>query len=459
MKIIVLNGSPKGEVSTTVQYVKYLAKHFNEHSFEILSVAHNIRKLENDETEWGSFLNKVKDADVILWAFPLYILSVHAAYKRFIELIFERSVEKAFAGKYTAALSTSIKFFDYTAHEYIHGICDDLGMNYCGYHSAHMIDLLEEKERQRLKLFFSELIEMKRTNEPTVKTYMRPDASKCIAYKNEKASKRAKLGKSRAVIVIDAMDEGNSITEMVMHLKQSFEPEADVIDLSQIKMSGDCTGCLRCGYNNICMYDGKDDVRPTYEKINEYDIIIFAGAIKDRYLSSLWKRFYDRRFFNTHQPMFPGKQMGFLISGPLSQITYLSHALVSFVHFDDANLSGIVTDEAESAEQLSKQIEGLAQRMVRQSHNGYIQSMPGPGVTGRMVFRDHVWGGLRFVFQGDHKYYKKHKWYDFPHKNSRKQLKTSMMIFMLKFKFFRDHVQKNMKTLMIQNLEHIVKTK
>lgn len=459
MKIIVLNGSPKGEVSTTVQYVKYLANHFEEHTFEILSVAHGIRKLENDETEWGNLLQKVKGADVILWAFPLYILSVHAAYKRFIELIFERSTEKAFAGKYTAALSTSIKFFDYTAHEYIHGICDDLCMNYCGYHSAHMIDLLEEKEQLRLELFFRELIEMKKTNEPTVKTYPKLDESKCIAYKNEKVSKRAQLGKRRAVIVTDAMDEGNSLTEMVMHLKQSFEPEADVINLSQIKMSGGCTGCLRCGYNNICMYDGKDDVRPTYEKIKEYDIIIYAGGIRDRYLSSLWKQFYDRRFFNTHQPMFTGRQVGFLISGPLSQLTYLSHALTSFVHFDDANLSGVVTDEVESAEQLSKQIEGLAKRMVRQSHNGYIQSMPGPAVTGRMVFRDHVWGGLRFVFQGDHKYYKKHKWYDFPHKNRRTRFMTSVMVFMLRFKFFREHVQKNMKTLMIRNLAPIAKKK
>lgn len=459
MKIIVLNGSPKGEVSTTVQYVKYLANHFEEHTFEILSVAHGIRKLENDETEWGNLLQKVKGADVILWAFPLYILSVHAAYKRFIELIFERSTEKSFAGKYTAALSTSIKFFDYTAHGYIHGICDDLCMNYCGYHSAHMIDLLEEKEQLRLELFFRELIEMKKTNEPTVKTYPKLDASKCIAYKNEKVSKRAQLGKRRAVIVTDAMDEGNSLTEMVMHLKQSFEPEADVINLSQIKMRGGCTGCLRCGYNNICMYDGKDDVRPTYEKIKEYDIIIYAGGIRDRYLSSLWKQFYDRRFFNTHQPMFTGRQVGFLISGPLSQLTYLSHALTSFVHFDDANLSGVVTDEVESAEQLSKQIEGLAKRMVRQSHNGYIQSMPGPAVTGRMVFRDHVWGGLRFVFQGDHKYYKKHKWYDFPHKNRRTRFMTSIMVFMLRFKFFREHVQKNMKTLMIRNLAPIAKKK
>ena len=36
MKIIVLNGSPKGELSVTMQYVAYLAKLYPQHEFDIL---------------------------------------------------------------------------------------------------------------------------------------------------------------------------------------------------------------------------------------------------------------------------------------------------------------------------------------------------------------------------------------------------------------------------------------
>ena len=37
-------------------------------------------------------------------------------------------------------------------------------------------------------------------------------------------------------------------------------------------------------------------------KVRQADILVFAGAIRDRYLSSTWKTFFDRSFFNTHTP-------------------------------------------------------------------------------------------------------------------------------------------------------------
>ena len=79
---------------------------------------------------------------MVLWAFPLYVMVVCSRYKRFIELIFERKAEDAFPGTYAASLSTSIHFFDQTAHAYIHAISDDLGMKYLGFYSADIKDLL-----------------------------------------------------------------------------------------------------------------------------------------------------------------------------------------------------------------------------------------------------------------------------------------------------------------------------
>ena len=455
MKIIVLNGSPKGEISATMQYVKYLSNRFETHTFEIVSIAQGITKLEKNERAWGELMDKVQDADAVLWAFPLYILNVHGSYKRFIELIYEHGSMDAFSSKYTAALSTSIKYFDYTAHEYIHGICDDLGMNYCGYFSAKMNDLLEETERRRLEQFFGELVAMKQSNEVTARTYQPLDYSGCIDYEHTAVTSKTHLGEKRAVIVTDAMDSGSCQTQMILHMQRSFEPQADIIDISQISIKGGCLGCLRCGYNNECAYDGRDDVRPTYAKINEYDIIVFAGQIKDRYLSSLWKHFYDRRFFTTHQPFFNGKQMGFLITGPLSQLPYMSHALTAYEQTYDNNISGIVTNEAESSKQISAQIEGLAQRMERQAQSGYVQSMPGSAAAGRTVFRDHMWGDLRFIFYGDYKYYKKHNWFDFPQKKWRVRVTNLIMTSLLRLKFFRKYMQDNMRKLVVRELEPV----
>ncbi len=45
MKIVVLNGSPKGDVSVTRQYVLHLEKAFPSHQFVVLNVALHSKKL------------------------------------------------------------------------------------------------------------------------------------------------------------------------------------------------------------------------------------------------------------------------------------------------------------------------------------------------------------------------------------------------------------------------------
>ena len=115
MKITVLNGSPKGITSVTMQYVQYIQKMFPQHELDIVHIAQRIKKIERDEQAFQEIIEKVRSSDGILWAFPLYILHVHGNYKRFIEMLWERDAISAFEGKHAATLSTSIHFFDHTA--------------------------------------------------------------------------------------------------------------------------------------------------------------------------------------------------------------------------------------------------------------------------------------------------------------------------------------------------------
>ena len=100
MKIVVLNGSPKGDVSVTRQYVLFLEKAFPQHQFIVLPVAQQSRKLERDPAAFDAVIQEVRSADGVIWAFPLYILLVCSQYKRFIELITERGAQPAFNGKH-----------------------------------------------------------------------------------------------------------------------------------------------------------------------------------------------------------------------------------------------------------------------------------------------------------------------------------------------------------------------
>ncbi len=71
MKIVVLNGSPKGDVSVTMQYVAYIRKKFPDHTYEVFNVAAEIKRIEKDTATWNNILEIIRSADIVLWAFPL----------------------------------------------------------------------------------------------------------------------------------------------------------------------------------------------------------------------------------------------------------------------------------------------------------------------------------------------------------------------------------------------------
>ena len=165
MKIVVLNGSPKGDISVTIQYINYIQKKFKQHDLKIIHISQRINQIEKNKEAFKDIISYVKSSDGIIWAFPLYVFTVHSNYQRFIELIFERNVEDAFKAKYTSILATSIHFYDHTAINYMNSICDDLNMNYVDYFSPHMYDLKKEDIRKNLLKFaqnFFDAIENKK---------------------------------------------------------------------------------------------------------------------------------------------------------------------------------------------------------------------------------------------------------------------------------------------------------
>ena len=87
MQIVVLSGSPKGNLSVTLQYVRFIQKKFPQHRFNIHHISHDISKLEKDAKSFSLLVDDVKKSDCVLWAFPLYVFLVPSQYKRFIELI------------------------------------------------------------------------------------------------------------------------------------------------------------------------------------------------------------------------------------------------------------------------------------------------------------------------------------------------------------------------------------
>jgi len=459
MNITVLNGSPKGEQSVTLQYVRFAAKKSPDHTFEILHIAQNIRKLEKDEKAFADVLDAVEKADAVLWSFPLYFLLVCAQYKRFVELVFERKREDAFAGKYTASLSTSVHFFDHTAHNYIHSVCDDLGMKYLGAYSPTMYDLMKETERARWLGFTGQFLDSASRQVPYSPVYP-PLAASDFRYEPGKAGGLANPAGKNILILKDGQRPSGNIDAMVGTLAARFRGPVEVVNLMDIDIKGGCLGCCKCGLNNVCEYEDKDGFINFYnEKVKKADIIVFAGAVHDRYLSSRWKMYFDRSFFNTHMPTLAGKQIAFVISGPLGQIPNLRQMLEAYGEFQESNLAGIVTDESQDPAQIDALLAELAGTVVRPAVQDYTPPMTFLGVGGRKIFRDEVYGTLRFVFQADHRYYKKHGLYDFPQKDFKTRRMNALMMPLTKIPPVRKKFLKILKEQMVKPIKFIAENR
>jgi multimeric flavodoxin WrbA len=427
MKFVVLNGSPKGENSVTMQYIAFWQKKFPQHSFTRIDVAQRIRSIETDTEEFRKIVAQVENSDAVVWAFPVYYFLVSAQYKRFIELIFERNAEHAFRGKHAAVLSTSIHFFDHTAHNYVNAVCDDMGMNYFGGYSAEMQDLFSETEQQRILMFMRNFLTAIENREIIAPKYL-PVQLAASEYVSKPASVHTDARGKKVLVVTDSKPEQTNLMRMVDRFVSSFSNQIDFVNLRELDIKGGCLGCMKCGYDNTCVYSGKDGYIDFFEKrMKPADIIIFAGAIQDRYLSSHWKAFFDRSFYNNHTPALLGKQLGFIVSGPLAQVSNLRQILEAYVEVQGANLINIITDEQEVSEQIDKQLDLLAVMGVRYAEQNFVKSPTFFAVSGHKIFRDAIWSSLRFPFVADHKYYLRHNLYDFPQNNRKTWFQSTLL--------------------------------
>ena len=84
MKILVLNASPKGQNSTTVQTALYLQALHPEHTFTFLPVGQRIKAYEKDFAPVRAALTQ---AELVLFCYPVYTFIAPYQLHRLIELI------------------------------------------------------------------------------------------------------------------------------------------------------------------------------------------------------------------------------------------------------------------------------------------------------------------------------------------------------------------------------------
>ena len=430
MKVIVLNGSPKGEMSVTYHNVLYLEKHFDDVSFEYVHIGKLINKYEKDLECFYELMDKIKDSDLIFWIYPVYTFLIPYQLMKFIELIFERKQEYVFTDKYTTQLSTSKHFYDMTAYNYLHNISETLEMKHIFGHMADMNDLLNEVGRKSLIDFFESIEDVVSKEKYVIKKYKQ---RKPLIYPfsrngSENGYSKKLKKESNIVVIYNGLDYSLSLKNMINELEDLCSYSIHKVDLSHIDVKGGCLGCLKCTFTGHCVY--KDDFENIHKnKIENADVVLYASDIKNHWMHLDFKKFSDRSFFNGHRISTKGKGIGYLISGPLRDECNLRDVMEARADVSGMYLLDIVTDEDIDTQ---KKIERLSDKIDYFMDFKPERPISFWGVGGMKIFRDLVYE-MRFLMVEDHKFYKKEKLYDFPKK---RRLLNMLLFFPMKLMMF-----------------------
>lgn len=410
MKITVINGSPKGKYSITLQTVRFLAMKYPEHEFSVIHVGQKIKALERDFSEARELL---ASADAVLFSYPVYTFLAPSQLHRFIELLKADGID--LSEKYATQISTSKHFYDVTAHKYVEENSLDLGMKYIRGLSADMEDLLTDAGKNDAIKFFDRFLWSVDNNiylEKTVgeNAYLPVGATAYFGEMGEKKTDKDVL------ILTDLTDAESNLSAMISRFRAALPYETRVVNISEYPLSGGCLGCFRCAVSEKCVYkDGFDKF--LREKIQTADAIVYAFTVSDHSMGARFKMYDDRNFCNGHRTVTVGMPVGYLVSGNYSEEQNLINVIEARAETGGNFLAGVATDERDT----DKRVDDLAKSLTFCLETKHTAPQNFWGVGGMKIFRDLIYQ-MRGMMRADHKFYKKQGIYDFPQKKKGKAL-------------------------------------
>ena len=402
MNILVLNGSPKGNYSITLQTIHYLAKLHPEHHFRVLNVGQKIKSLDKNFTP---ALEAMQAADVLLFSYPVYTFIAPSQLHRFFELVKENGVD--LSGKYTSQITTSKHFYDMTAHRYVRDNCQDLGMKYIHGLSADMDDLLKEKGQKDAEDFFRYLCWS--VEQDLYEAF--PDTLPPVEKKSVTVIDSTETAKTGDVVIIaDLLPGDDQLEAMIARFRAKMPRNTRVVNIREYPFNGGCLGCFKCAVSGKCVHKDNFDTF-LRESIQTADSIVYAFTVRDHSMGARFKMYDDRNFCNGHRTVTIGMPVGYLVSGALSREENLRTIMEARAQVGTNFLAGVATDEQDP----DGQIDALVQKLTYALEHKYVPPQNFYGIGGMKIFRDLIWLMQGFM-KADHKFYKSHGQYDFPQK-------------------------------------------
>lgn len=399
MKVCVLNGSPKGKYSVTLQTLLYIQKKFRDCQFTVLDVGQKIKTFEKDMTTAVEEINK---ADLTVFSYPVYTFIATSQLHRFIELLKNEGVD--FSSKFATQITTSKHFYDITAHRYVMENAMDLGFKYINGLSADMDDLTKEQGRKEALSFWrfvqysveNNIYEADKRLPSKGTEYISPEMVKESEHSPEK----------NTILLTDCCEDDSELRNMIADFQKVHKYSTRVINLRDFPFGGGCLGCFKCAASGKCVYkDGFEDF--LRNKIQTADAIVYAFRVKDHSMGALFKMYDDRQFCNGHRTVTEGMPIGYLICGDYEGEYNLKTIIEARADVGHNFFAGTACD--------FEGIEAMSKKLCYSMENSFVLPRSFYGVGGMKIFRDLIYV-MRGLMKADHKFYKKHGVYDFPQK-------------------------------------------
>ena len=417
MRILVLNGSPKGKNSITLQTIEYLKILFPCNEWEILHVGQKIRALEKDFTPAVEALAR---AELVLFSYPVYTFVAPAQLHRFIELMKAHAVDVR--GKWASQISTSKHFYDVTAHRYVMENAQDMGMKFVRGLSADMDDLTCERGQKEAVSFFNHLkwCMEKGFCEPDLPAQPEPAHVPVTPVADTAADKPGDV-----VILTDCRPGDTQLAAMIARFQAVCPKKTRVINIREYPFKGGCLGCFQCASTGKCIHKDEFDTF-LREQIQTAEAEVQAFTISDHGLSAAFKRYSDRQFCNGHRTVRMGTPIGYIVSGNYRYEENLRMILEGRAEVGGNFLCGVATDEVNT----DAAIDQLAEKLAWAMDNRHTQPKNFLGVGGMKIFRDLIWL-MQGLMREDHRFFKTHGQYDFPQKNRGRMLAMYLVGFLM----------------------------
>lgn len=254
VRILVVNGSPKGEFSLTLQHSLYMLGRVKDVEWRVLQVGFDLTDRQIAPNWLEKALAELAWSDAVLWNTPVYTMLVPWQLMRFFQLVKDAGRNDVFAGKYATSMITCFHYYDHLAEKWLRAMSEDRGMAFIEGRTADNTDMLKHQHRISMRFFMDQFVHACRNKLPVERIYQTLPTvpSPRFSPKTPATDAKPKQKGLRTVLLTDEVHRDGNLSRMIDVFVDAYPHPVEIIDINAYPYEAACNGCLKCELVGDC---------------------------------------------------------------------------------------------------------------------------------------------------------------------------------------------------------------